>query len=402
MHDDPIPLGVVDVTSHEFAMDPGPGYDALRSATPISWQPAARGALFTRYADIAQAYKDRSLVAYDLSNGWRKISYRAGINLDPALNLLGYMPFVHEGHRHQQLRTAMAKGLAPFAAATELYASRIGQLLASVRRDGGFDLVKQFAGNLMFEILSDLIELPQADRDAIRPLASISWALDGDLSVNKRRAIAMTISNCMAPLQHHVGAALARPGTSMLHHIGRSLPGDEPDRVSATTHLLAVMLLMGNDAVAGCITYAVRHMLSAQEHMNHAIPQSDWASVSDDAIRYSSPVSFSTRVTTTPTVIGGCHLSGGRVLVLSPFAANRDPAVCGPDPNEIRPRPKLGVGLAFGGGSHICVGLRITRNVVHSAYRGLAQLPPLKSAGWGAQGQGRAVRTLESCPVEFH
>jgi cytochrome P450 len=399
MHDDPIPLGIVDVTSREFAIDPAPGYDALRSATPISWQPGARGALFTRYADIAQAYKDRSLVAYDLSNGWRKISHRAGINLDPALNLFGYMPFVHEGRRHQQVRTAMAKGIAPFAAATDLYAKRTGDLLAPVLRDGGFDLVKQFAGTLMFEILCDLIELPQTDREAIRPLASISWALDSDLSVNKRRAIATTISNCMVPLQSHVASTLARPGASMIHQIERSFPRDEPDRVSATAHLLAVIILMGNDAVAGCISYAVRQMLSAQEH---GIPQSDWASVSDDAIRYSSPVSFSTRVTTRPIAIGGCHLSSGRVLVLSPFAANRDPAVCGPDPNEIRPRPELGVGLAFGGGSHVCVGLRISRNVVHSAFRGLAQLPPLRSAGWGTQGQGRVVRTLQSCPVEFH
>jgi cytochrome P450 len=402
MHDDPIPLGIVDVTSHEFTMDPGPGYDALRSATPISWQPAARGALLTRYADIAQAYKDRSLVAYDVSLGWRKVSRQAGVNLDPALNLFGYMPFIHEGRRHHQLRTAMAKGIAPFAAASEVYARRVEQLLAVVRRDDGFDLVKQFAGSLMFEILSDILEFPQMDRDAIRPLANISWALDSTLSVNKRRWTAALISKCMEPLHSHVREVLARPGTSMIHQIERSLPRDEADRVSATAHLVAVIVVMGNNAVAGCITYAVRHMLSEGGHMKRAVPQSHWAEISDDAIRYSSPVGFSTRMTTTPTAIGGCHLSDGRVLFLSPFAANRDPAVFGPDPNEIRPRPEVGVGLAFAAGNHVCVGLRMSRNIVESAYRGLARLPPLRLAGRGTQGPGSVVRTLESCPVEFH
>jgi hypothetical protein len=57
--------------------------------------------------------------------------------------------------------------------------------------------------------------------------------------------------------------------------------------------------------------------------------------------------------------------------------------------------------MAFAAGAHICVGLKISRNIVRNAYEGLAELPPLKLAGRGTQGAGKVVRTLNSLPIEF-
>jgi cytochrome P450 len=132
------------------------------------------------------------------------------------------------------------------------------------------------------------------------------------------------------------------------------------------------------------------------------VPQNRWGEISDDAIRYSSPVGFSTRVVTNDkTVIGGCPISRGQILVISPFAANRDPAVFGSEPGRIMPRQKTGVGMAFAAGAHICVGLRISRSIVRGAYDGLAELPPLKLAGRGTQGTGKVVRVLDSLPIEL-
>ena len=398
MHDFKTPVGIVDVTSHEFSVDPGPGYDQLRAVAPISWQPAARGYLLTRFADIAQAYRDPTLIEHDLSNAWRKIGRNVGISFEASLQLFKYMPFIYEGRRHQELRTAMARAVAPFAAAHPIFERRVSQAVAAMRRDGAFDLVKQFSGTLMFDVLGDLIELPESEREEIRPLSNISWALDPTVSAKKREIAEATIARCMAPLTAHVRRTLAQPGSTLIHGINRSLPPDEPERITATANLLAVVLVMGNDAVAGCINFAVRRMLSGE---HDPVPQAGWAAISDDAIRYAAPVSFSTRVTTKDTVIGGCPFSRGKVLVLAPFAANHDPAVSGPNPNQIMERPRLGTGLAFAAGAHICVGLRISRSIVKSAYKGLAQLPTLKLTGTGTPGEGRVVRTLKALPIEF-
>ncbi len=398
MHDFEAPVGIVDVTSQEFSVNPGPGYDRLRAVAPISWQPAARGYLLTRFADIAQAYREPTLIEHDLSNAWRKIGRNLGISFDSSLQLFKYMPFIYEGRRHQELRTAMARAVAPFAAAHAIFDRRVGRAVAAMRRDGASDLVKQFSGTLMFDVLGDLIELPESEREEIRPLSNISWALDPTVSARKREIAEATITRCMAPLTAHVRRTLAQPGSTLIHGIERSLPHDEPERLTATANLLAVILVMGNDAVAGCINFAVRHMLSGG---HHSLPQNRWASISDDAIRYAAPVSFSTRVTTQETVIGGCPFSRGKVLVLAPFAANHDPAVFGPDPEQIMERPKAGTGLAFAAGTHICVGLRISRSMVQSAYKGLAELPALKVAGAATPGNGRVVRTLQTLPIEF-
>jgi cytochrome P450 len=186
----------------------------------------------------------------------------------------------------------------------------------------------------------------------------------------------------------------------LIHHIERNLPDDEPDRTSATAHLLTVVLVMGNDALAGCITYPVRHMLGDDAVPDRAPPQSAWGAISDDAIRYASPVGFSTRRAVSDTEVGGYPLKAGDIVSIAPFAADRDPAVF-EHPGHITPRPKLGVGMAFAAGAHVCVGLRLTRSIVHCAYKALAELPPLKASGSVSQGEGQVVRMLTSCPVEF-
>jgi cytochrome P450 len=99
-------------------------------------------------------------------------------------------------------------------------------------------------------------------------------------------------------------------------------------------------------------------------------------------------------------MISDFPVRAGQVVMLSPFAANRDPAVF-EDPGKILQRPNLDTGLAFAAGAHVCVGLRMSRNIVRCAFNALAALPQMRLAGAGVQGSGRAVRTLVSLPVEL-
>jgi cytochrome P450 len=241
--------------------------------------------------------------------------------------------------------------------------------------------------------------LPPESREELRPLANISWGLDSTLSARNRTVLTETIARHRAPLLAHVDKTLQTEGASLIHRLHSGLPPGENDKVGATAALLAVMLVMGNDALGGCITFPVWEMLRGE---HEALPQARWAEISDDAIRYAAPVSYSTRRALTDTAVGGCPFRKGEIVMMSPFAANHDPARFGPVPRALKPRPELGTGMAFGAGPHSCVGLRISRSIAQIAFQALAALPEMTLSGPVTQGPGKVVRTVTSLPVQFH
>jgi cytochrome P450 len=80
------------------------------------------------------------------------------------------------------------------------------------------------------------------------------------------------------------------------------------------------------------------------------------------------------RLVTADTEIEGCPVSAGSRLVVAYTAANRDPAVWGPDPDAFDPdRPNLKEHLAFGKGIHFCIGAPLSRLEMQVAFEMLAR-----------------------------
>jgi cytochrome P450 len=400
IYDGRAPVAPIDITTAGFARNPITGYNALRDACPVAWQPGARGFLLTRADDVARAFRDPLLREPDLSRGWRKIGAKLGLDFSAALDLFSYMPFIHEGERHKQLRTTLAKAIAPFAAANDVFERCVSRRMAPVKRDGGFDLVASFAGTLVFDVFCELMEVPEAARDEIRPIANLSWVLESTLSVKHRRRMNAVLARSMETLERHARKTLQQPGASLIHHIEQALPSAEGDKPRVAASLAAVMLVMGNDGLGGCISFAVANLLSGATP--NALPQERWAELSDDAIRYSATIDFQNRILSTDMDLGGCPFRRGERLILSPLAANHDPALLGPDAGAVRPRPEVGPGLTFGAGAHVCVGARLSRNIARKAFEGLAGLPRLALLAPAAEGPGKVIRTLSSLPLQIN
>lgn len=177
MSDGRAPVARVDVTTEAFSIDPLPGYDILRAETPISWQPAVRGFLLTRYPDVEKAYRNPLLVELDLANPWRKIQAKLGKDYRFALQILEHLPFVHEGVRHQELRGAIARAIVPASGEEAVFRARIARLLGPAVPGVTFDIAADFANRLFFEAMCDLMELPNDLREEIRPMANLGWGL---------------------------------------------------------------------------------------------------------------------------------------------------------------------------------------------------------------------------------
>jgi cytochrome P450 len=391
------PHSPVDTTTDEFVKHPIENYERIRATGRFVYLPAARGFLLTGYRDVAALLRNQTFHALHYPAPWRKIGDAVHRDFSAAIALLSYMPFAHEGPRHDALRTAMAQGVAPIAGGNPAIHASIVAALQRARRDGGFDLANDFACHLLFEIMCDIMEIPHDDRSELRPMATLSWGVESTITAKEREYVSSHTSRCIDYLRAHAATKVSGSNGGLLRDIHDALPDDESDKLWSTAVLATVMLVMGNDALGACISMGARRLLDPQ--YPDPVPQEQWADVANDCIRYSSPVDYVIRRATEDAVVAGCPVTKGEYVFSSMLAANHDPEQYG-DQTELL-RPRTNVGLAFGAGRHLCVGSRLTRTVVKSAFAALAGLPELRLAGEVVHGRGKLVRVLASLPVEF-
>ena len=159
---------------------------------------------------------------------------------------------------------------------------------------------------------------------------------------------------------------------------------------------------MANDATAGCINFPVLSMLDEAGHDGHRrVPQQRWGEISDDAIRYASPVDVLSRMATQDMEIVGYPLRKGELVLFSLICANHDPTRFGESADAVTLEPGKRIGIPFGIGTHVCVGNKLSRVILKEAYAALARLPAMRTTGRPTYGIGKTIRTITSLPIEF-
>jgi cytochrome P450 len=394
-------LSPVDISTPAFNHRPLVGYAELREKCPVSWHPTPRCWAITRYADAASVLRDPRHRHFGILGSWTRLKERYGIDFPATVRIVSHMPFNYEGEHHALLRRAMARSVAPLADENALFRRAVDRLLAPARDNGGFDAAEDFGSHLLFEIVSDLAEIPAEDRPGLYPMSRVSWAIDTSLPIAKRGVIEKILVDSDAYLIEHTRRQIARGSRSLIAGIHAELPaGDKEVRLRSTAALLSVMLLMGNDAVGSTIAQGLESLL-APAGGRTPVPQPDWVGVSDDALRHAAPVDFLTRVAGADIVVNGTAIMAGEVMVISPLSANHDTAEFGEDADMVVATPQRGVGLTFGAGPHLCIGMRMVRNLTREAFSALAGMPKLRLAGPYVPTAGFVVRTAASLPVAF-
>jgi cytochrome P450 len=391
-----------DYSTREFGHHTFAGYDRMREQGPLSWQPAARGWLLTRYADSAKILRDPNYVETDLSRMWATVGKKLGKDYAPALRLLSLVPFQAEGDRHAQLRRTMARAVAPFAAKHELFRRRVDAMLKDAVRRGGCDFAEDFARDVLFQIFCDLMEVPEADRSEIREMARISQILESTLGVRERDRAMTILVRSMAYFENHAKQQLEKGSDCLVSRIYLEMAADEPDRLGAAACMCCIMLVMGNDALSSCLSQGVRQLLGEDENARQTfIPQAEWGAISDEVIRFAAPVDLMARIMQKDDTVAECPFKAGTRLLASAQAANHDPKQFGEKANEIGLAATGDIGLAFGAGLHLCIGNRISRNIAKAAMEALAQVPTIKLAGKARFTDGNVVRVVSSLAVTF-
>lgn len=380
-------------------LDPAAHYAELRAQCPMVWRPNARAWFATTHDVNYAGLRAPDTAHMGIIGPWLSLRDRHGLDFPASIRVIAAMPFNYEGPQHTRLRRLAATAVAPFADRRDLFIAVARRLLEQPIRDGRMDFADDFANRLLFEVLCDTSGIDPADRAVLYPLGRYSWAIEATLSVRDRRAMNETVSAAFALLAERAPGIIASRPDSLLAVLHRAMPDDEPDPLGTTIAMLGVFFLMGNDALGGSLSMGVAWLLDPARTEAERVPQARWPEASDDLLRYAATVDYLTRVFHKGTSLGGVDLAPGDAVMFSPLAANRDPGKFGPDADAVSAGRKAGVGLTFGAGRHLCVGMAMSRAIVACALEALAEAPPLRLAGPVAPGRGNIIRTVASMPV---
>ncbi len=367
---------MLDPYSPEAIADPISFWARLRDGAPVFAVPGSPGHfLVARYADVQRVCDDVETFSNELL-----ASVQCGPDGRPRLLRIPAADSPHgrvigtaEGELHRRYRKLPARlfstrRLREF----EVWLRSRAEALLCERTEA-FDVVKMLAEPLPVQAMAHLLGLPFED-----------WRRLFDWSESAMRVIGGLVPvDALAPLyedlvalQHYLTQHVAR-GDSLTELTPATDPRDQDDTVirllSAAvaagtieaweaSGLLFQLVVAGSDTTVGLIGAAIRRL--AEDPRRWSILRQDRTSIDpfiEETLRLDGPAIGNYRRTTRATEFGGVAIPEGATLTLLWGSANRDASeFADPDAFDLE-RPNLKGHLAFGRGTHFCLGASLAR-----------------------------------------
>ena len=353
-----------DLASPQFKANPFGFYARLRATAPVyrAALPGKQSAwLITRYADVVATLKDERL-AKDPLNALSE-EQRANQPWIPAfLKPLSRNMLDLDGADHARLRALVHKAFTPrlIERLRDRVQTLADDLLGAATRTGQFDLIRDYALPLPITIISDLLGVPQADRQQFG-----RWS---------RRIVAVTSSPLDLPValpalwqfmrfvRRLCAIRRADPQDDLLSALLRA---EEAGDTLSEDELLAMVILIliaGHETTVNLIGNGTLALLENPDQLallreNPTLSKS----AIEELLRFTSPVEMATqRYAREPLTIAGTTIPRGEQVLAVIASANRDEhQFTQPGLLDLTREPNRH--LAFGQGIHYCLGAPLAR-----------------------------------------
>ena len=318
----------------------------------------------TRHADIAEAVRTEGTY----SNSWGVAIEQSawGPDAHRVMSILGMDP-----PRQKRLRSLVSRGFTPRRVHDLL--PRIQQLtdryLGECLEMGSFDWIADFAGKLPMDVISEMMGVPEADRDEVRRQADI--VVHREDGVYDVPPAAMESSLWLVGYyQDMVNQRRRRPSddlTSAL--IEAEIDGDRLTDEDVIAFLF-LMVVAGNETTTKLLGHALFHLTRHPDQLDQVFADPDapdgdslvvpWI---EETLRFDTSSQLLARYLLKDVALHGRVAPQGSKLLLCLGSANRDERVFSrPDHYDIfRDKEELAQILSFGGGRHFCLGANLAR-----------------------------------------
>ncbi|MFZ7934462.1 cytochrome P450 family protein [Bacillus thuringiensis] len=397
----------INLASAQFKEDAYEIYKESRKMQPILFvNKTELGAewLITRYEDALPLLKD-SRLKKDPANVFSQDALNVFLTVDNSDHLTTHM-LNSDPPNHNRLRSLVQKAFTP-KMITQLE-GRIqdiaDDLLNEVERKNSLNLVDDYSFPLPIIVISEMLGIPKEDQAKFR-IWSHAVIASPETPVEIKET-EKQLSEFITYLQYLVDIKRKEPKEDLVSAL--ILAESEGHKLSARELYSMIMLLIvaGHETTVNLITNTVLALL---ENPNQLQLLKDNPKLIDSAIeeglRYYSPVEVTTaRWAAEPFQIHHQTIQKGDMVIIALASANRDETVF-ENPEIFDITRENNRHIAFGHGSHFCLGAPLARLEAKIAITTLFnRMPELKIKGnreeikW----QGNyLMRSLEELPLTF-
>jgi cytochrome P450 family 142 subfamily A polypeptide 1 len=329
-------------------------YDYLRENDPLYWDEHNELWYAFRYDDILAISRDPATFCSTEGN-------RPNLPADPSM--------IHQdGVAHAKQRGLVAKGFTP-RAMREIEASceeTVDELLAAFVVTGEFDAVEQLAAQLPARLVATMLGVPQTKTPTLRKWIEVMVS-----GGQGPQYVDDTVNEAFGEFcEHHEEMVCEREGRAgdedlLLRWMNAEIDGEkleEDQLLFEHALILAGGIETTRNAIAGGLEMLAQDP-EAWAYLRANVDDKDVIHAAiEEMIRWVTPFTNMFRMATRDVEFRGKTIEEGQMVGMMYPSANRDPSVfTAPHTFNVRRDPKAEKHVAFGFGTHFCLGANLAR-----------------------------------------
>ena len=339
-----------------YVQDPYPTYAWMREHAPAYWDETNELWGISRYDDVVQIERRKDVF---VNSDRIKGGYRPNIPADSSIIAL-------DDPAHSVRRLLVSRRFTPRA--VDAWAPHIegavDRLLDEALGHGGvIDVVAELAAPLPAMMIGHLLGFPDELWAALQQWSERTIALGGGPRYHDHDGVSAVFEFTAACMELYETKKAEPADDVMSVWIAAEEAGLEDGSEFGLDQIISDCLLLldgGAETTRTVIARSLVNLANRPDQWEALREGADLAVATEELIRYVTPIHNMCRVATEPAEIGDATILPGQQVVLMYSSANRDPAhFSEPELMDITRSPNHH--LAFGFGTHFCLGAALAR-----------------------------------------
>jgi cytochrome P450 len=394
-----------DVISNPYAY-----YGRLRDQDPVHWNPGYELWLITRHDDLVWLTRHHELFSSAVFRNDPRPAYppidESDLGLyDYVRNYQGDQFIQHDRPDHLEMRRVMHSYFTPksMEAWRPFVREAVKELLDEAKQKGSMDVMRDLATPLPVLVIAEMMGVPKADRPYIRHLAEKLLYI-GRGEYDRMKPLTEGMRGMIEYVSPLVDRRIVDPGDDFISVLARG----EKQGVFTRHQVLvnaSLLLLAGHETTINLLCNGTLAFTRHPEQWDllKEDPAGRAKPATEECLRYDSPVVSIQRIASEDVEMRGKVLRKDDRVRWFISSANRDPeAFPDPDTFDIARQPNQHV--AFGSGTHHCLGATLARVEGQEVFKALAErFPNLRAETEDLEYQPSITfRSLKALPVTWH
>jgi cytochrome P450 len=373
---------VYDPSTAEFQEQIWDVYRTLRDEHPVYVDEAKQQYVLSRFDDVWRAVND-----------WQTFSSVVA----EADNFLPQMIYIDPA-RHTQLRALVSRAFTPKRVAEIEPRTRAvaRQLMDGIVERGRCDLQHEYASVLPSVVIGTMIGIPDERIDDFR-----SWT-DSFLEIQGPQDYLDSLGKCYELFAELLAERRRAPHDDLMSALLAAEVDGERLSEEEVLGFCFLLVLAGNDTTASLIGSGT--VLLANDPEQRAMLVRDpslWANAVEEINRLESPAQVLPRTTTRDVELHGTVIPSGSRVMLVWGSANHDEREF-PEPERFDIHREITKHLAFGHGTHYCLGSNLARLEARVAFEELhTRIPDYELDGTPRRITSIWARAFGEVPLRF-